>query len=70
MPDIQDIKYIKRNEFRLKVGKSEEFNKTLLEFLEDLEGKVKGLKGFVVMNRIGDGNEVIVLSLWKTEYDM
>ena len=70
MPDIHNVKYVKRNDIRLKTGKSEEFNKILLPFLRSLEGKVKGLKGFVVMNRTSDENEIIVLTLWETEYDM
>ena len=68
--NIQHIKYIKLNEVRLKAGKSEEFNKMLFQFLGSVEGKVKGLKGFVVMNHTTDENEIIVLSLWETEYDM
>jgi heme-degrading monooxygenase HmoA len=70
LPNIQTVKYIKRNDVRLKTGKTEEFNKILLQFLGSLEGKVKGLKGFVVMNRTSDENEIIVLTLWETEYDM
>jgi quinol monooxygenase YgiN len=66
----QDIKYIKRNDGRLKPGKSEEFNKILLEFIKSVEGKVKGLKGFIVMNSTNNPSEVIVLALWETESDM
>jgi heme-degrading monooxygenase HmoA len=42
----------------------------LLQFLGNLEGKVKGLRGSVVMNRISDESEMIVLTLWESEYDM
>jgi heme-degrading monooxygenase HmoA len=70
LPEIHDVKYVKRNDIRLKAGKGEEFNKILLQFLGSLEGKVKGLKGFVVMNRTSDENEIIVLTLWETEHDM
>ena len=62
MPNIQNVKYVKRNDVRLKTGKSEEFNKIHFQFLESLEGKVKGLKGFVVMNHTTDENEMIVLT--------
>jgi heme-degrading monooxygenase HmoA len=31
---------------------------------------VKGLKGFIVMNSTNNESEIIVLSLWETEYDM
>jgi heme-degrading monooxygenase HmoA len=64
------VKYVKRNDVRLETGKTEEFKKILFQFLGSLEGKVKGLKGFVVMNRTSDENEIIVLTLWETEYDM
>jgi heme-degrading monooxygenase HmoA len=70
LPNIQTIKYVKRNDVRLKTGKTEEFKKILFQFLGSLDGKVKGLKGFMVMNRTNDENEIIVLTLWETEYDM
>ena len=70
LSNLQTVKYVKRNDVRLKTGKMEEFNKILFQFLGSLEGKVKGLKGSVVMNRISDENEMIVLTLWETEYDM
>jgi heme-degrading monooxygenase HmoA len=65
-----ECKIYQANDVRLKTGKSEEFNKVLFQFLESLEGKVKGLKGFMVMNHTTDENEMIVLTLWETEYDM
>jgi heme-degrading monooxygenase HmoA len=70
LPDKYNVKYVKRNDIRLKAGKSEEFNKLLLQFLGSLEGKVKGLKGFVVMNDTTDENAMMVLTLWESEYDM
>jgi len=70
LPNTNDIKYVKRNDVRLKPGMSEEFNKILLEFIKSVEEKVKGLKGFIVMNSTTNASEVIVLSLWETESDM
>jgi heme-degrading monooxygenase HmoA len=67
---MHNVKYVKRNDVRLKSGKTGEFNRILLQFLGNLEGKVKGLKGSVVMNHTSDENEIIVLTLWETEYDM
>ncbi len=67
---MHNVKYIKRSDIRLKTGKTEDFNKILLQFLGNLEGKVKGLRGSVVMNRISDEREMIVLTLWESEYDM
>jgi heme-degrading monooxygenase HmoA len=70
LPHLHNVKYVKRNDVRLKPGKTEEFNKILLQFLGNLEGKVKGLTGSAVMNRTSDENEIIVLTLWATEHDM
>ena len=70
MPNIQTVKYVKRNDVRLKTGRREEFNETLSQFLGSVEGKVKGLKGFLVMNHTTDENEMMVLTLWESEYDM
>ena len=70
LSNLQTVKYVKRNDVRLKTGKTEEFNKMLSQFLGSLEGKVKGLKGSVVMNHTSDENEMMVLTLWETEYDM
>ena len=70
MPNMHNVKYVRRNDVRLKAGKTDEFNKILLQFLGKLEGKVKGLKGSVVMNRTSNENEMIVLTLWETDHDM
>lgn len=70
LPNMHNVKYVKRNDVRLKAGKTDEFNKILLQFLGNLEGKVKGLKGSVVMNRTSNESEIIVLTLWETEHDM
>ena len=59
LPNTHDINYVKRNDVRLKPGKNEEFNRILLEFIKSVEGKVKGLKGFIVMNSTNNASEVI-----------
>ncbi len=70
MSDRQGIKYVKHNKARLKAGKREESTKMLLEFLNKLEGKVKGMKGFLVMDNTKDVQESIVLTFWETKEDM
>lgn len=70
MPNINDIKYVKRNDVKLKAGMNEEFSKILLEFIKSVERKVRGLKGFIVINSATNASEVIVLSLWETKPDM
>ena len=66
----QGIKYVKHNKARLKAGKKEESTKMLLEFFNKLEGKVKGMKGFLVMDSVKDIQESIVLTFWETKEDM
>ena len=66
----QSIKYVKHNKARLRAGKREESTKMLLEFFNKLEGKVKGMKGFLVMDNTKDAQESIVLTFWKTKEDM
>jgi hypothetical protein len=70
MLDRQDIKYIKHNRGRLKIGKREESTKTLMEFFGKLEGKVKGLKGFLITDDLKDSQESTVLAFWETKGDM
>ena len=70
MSDRQGIKYVKHNKARLKAGKREESTKKILEFLNKLEGKVKGMKGFLVMDNMKDAQESIVLTFWETKEDM
>jgi heme-degrading monooxygenase HmoA len=68
--DRQGIKYVKHNTARLKAGKREASTKLLLEFFNKLEGKVKGMKGFLVMDNMKDTQESIVLTFWETKEDM
>jgi heme-degrading monooxygenase HmoA len=42
----------------------------LLKFFADLEGKVKGLKGYIMMNNVNDAQESLVLTFWETKVDM
>ena len=64
------IKYVKHNKAKLKAGKREESTKMLLEFFNKLEGNIKGLKGFLVMDNINDTQESVVLTFWETKEDM
>ena len=47
MLDKHNIKYIEHNRARLKAGKREESTKKTSTVLWCLEGKVKGMSGFV-----------------------
>jgi heme-degrading monooxygenase HmoA len=70
MLDKHNIKYIKHNRARLKANKREESTKRLLQFFGGLEGKVKGMSGFVIMDSLKDFQESIVITFWETKDDM
>lgn len=64
------IKYVKLNIVHLKKGKREKNTELLWEFFEKINGKVKGMKGFLVLNNLQDSQETIVLTFWETKEDM
>jgi heme-degrading monooxygenase HmoA len=71
MPSTLDsIKYVKYNKTRLKVGKRNGNKSILLEYFKEHEGKVKGMKGFVVLDNVQDSQESIVLTFWENKEDM
>ena len=65
-----NIKYVKHNRARIKAGSRSDSTKMLLEFFSQLQGKVKGLSGYLVLDNIKDEQESIVLTFWKTKEDM
>jgi heme-degrading monooxygenase HmoA len=71
MSGTQDlIKYVKYNKAVLKAGKRDENTSVLLQYFEEHEGEVKGMKGFVVMDNMQHPQESIVLTFWETKEDM
>ncbi len=66
----KNIKYVKHNRAILKQGKREISTKMLLDFFQELEGKVQGLKGFAVMDNLKNEQESIVLTFWENKEDM
>jgi heme-degrading monooxygenase HmoA len=71
MPSTLDsIKYVKYNKTCLKVGKRNGNKSILLEYFKEHEGKVKGMKGFAVLDNIQDSQESIVLTFWENKEDM
>jgi quinol monooxygenase YgiN len=61
------MKFAKHNTIRSKVGMRDEINKEILQFFENLNGKVEGMKGFSVMNDPEDSQESIVLTFWEAK---
>ena len=71
MPNTLDsIKYVKYNKARLKAGKRNGNKSMLLEYFKEHEGKVRGMKGFAVLDNIYDSQESIVLTFWDNKEDM
>lgn len=66
----KNIRYIKHNRAILKQGEREKSTKLLLDFLKGIEGKVKGLKGYMVMDNLQYEQESIVLTFWESKEDM
>jgi heme-degrading monooxygenase HmoA len=64
------IKYVKYNKVRLKAGKRNESNETILEFFKEVQEIITEMKGFIVMDSLDDPSESIVLTFWETKKDM
>jgi hypothetical protein len=62
--------FVKHNKAKLKAGTREESAKILLDFFSHLQGKVKGMAGYVIMDNINDEQETIVLTFWNTKEEM
>ena len=62
--------FVKHNRARVKAGMREESLSMLLQFFNQLQGTVRGLRGYVIMDNIKDEQESIVLTFWQTREDM
>jgi hypothetical protein len=66
MPNTLDsIKYVKYNKAHLKAGKRNGNKSMLLEYFKEHEGKVRGMKGFVVLDNIQDSRNRSFLPFGK-----
>lgn len=65
-----DIKYVKLNIVRLKKGKRAQNTDNLKEFFEAINKKVKGMRGFIIMDSLENMQETVVITLWATKEDM
>jgi heme-degrading monooxygenase HmoA len=70
MKETLDIKYAKHNRVRLKEGKRDKITKMFIEFFNKVEGKTKGMEGYIIMDNIKDSNESIVITFWNSKQDM
>jgi heme-degrading monooxygenase HmoA len=62
--------YVKHNRARMSPGKREESTRMLMQFFNELQGTVKGFRGYLILDNIKDEQESIVLTFWQTREDM
>lgn len=70
MEDLSEIKYVKLNTVHLMKGKREKNTKLLKEFFEKIDRRVKGMKGYAIMESREDPQETIVVTFWETKEHM
>jgi heme-degrading monooxygenase HmoA len=64
------LEYIKLNKVRLKAASQKKITEIFKEFFEDIKGRVKGLKGYAILENIENDRETIVLTFWENKEDM
>ena len=65
-----EINYVKLNIVNLKKGKREQNTQNLREFFEGINKKIKGMKGFIIMDNLENAQETVVVTFWETKEDM
>jgi len=65
-----DLKYAKLNIVNLKEGKRIQNTDNLKEFFEGINKKVKGMRGYIIMDNVENMQETMVITLWETKKDM
>ena len=65
-----DLKYAKLNIVHLKKGKRIQNTDNLKEFFEEINKKIKGMRGFIIMDNLENMQETIVITFWETKEDM
>jgi heme-degrading monooxygenase HmoA len=67
---LVDVSIVKHNRARSKPDVIEENKRVLIGFFNSLQGKVKGLKGYLILDGVKDAQEILVLTFWETRQDM
>ena len=65
-----EINFVKLNIVHLKKGKRVQNTQNLREFFEGINKKIKGMKGFIIMDNLQNAQETVVVTLWETKEDM
>lgn len=61
---------VKLNRVRIKDGMREDATTKFREFFATIQGKEKGLKGYIILENDEDSNETLILTLWESKRDM
>jgi heme-degrading monooxygenase HmoA len=64
------MSFVKHIEGRFKEGKREEGQKKVVDFYNELSGRIKGFKGFIMSGSLEDPQKAVNVSLWDTREDM
>ncbi|MGN6347992.1 MAG: antibiotic biosynthesis monooxygenase [Candidatus Nitrosocosmicus sp.] len=64
------MSFVKHIEGRFKEGKREEAIKKIVEFYDELSGKIKGFNGFIMSGSLEDAQKAVNISIWETREDM
>ena len=65
-----NFEYIKLNRVRLKTASQKKATEIFKEFFESINGTVKGLKGYAILENIENDRETIVPTFWENREDM
>jgi heme-degrading monooxygenase HmoA len=64
-----DFEYVRQIKGHSKEGMKEQVVRAIADFYNPQIGKVKGMKGFLLMESLNDQNEIINMTFWKTKED-
>ena len=67
---MNTINFVKLNRVRLKDGMRQIATTKFREFFVSIHGKVRGFKGYTILENSDDNNETLVLTYWGAKEDM
>ena len=67
---VLSLNFVMQNTIRFKIGKRDQANKLVVEFLSLLDGEAEGFRGYMVMNSTADNQSSVVLAFWENNQSM
>jgi heme-degrading monooxygenase HmoA len=67
---MNTINFLKLNRVRLRDGMRDKATTKFKEFFANIQGNVKGFKGYTILENDEDSNETVVLTFWNSKEDM